>query len=373
MNELIDDIVESNQAHIGEQSVDIVEALLRQPTTELVSNVKTQIAALTLNNDRWPLTINQTEYDNAVICSPYTTYVTYPLDELKKISKVWVKCLVLLNTAIMSIICRLSKVNQIVQVNNNLNSLVRHPKIFAERLPQLTQQIISTYPKHAITFFRINAIFDEQFITLLKKQGYLVFPDRFTHLFFLHQSALERTDTKRDIMLLRDSSFSLVSHDALFPEDAERLAELYHQLFTKHSKFNPIYTAHYFRQAIQYRWHTYTALRNSDGRIDGFVSWFIVGDVLLAGPMGYDHSVDLKKGLYRQLVAIYLKYASDHKLIFNMGGGSDVFKRNRGSTQVLEYTAVYCKHLPRYRQIPWKIFHWSFHKFLKKIISESNL
>lgn len=365
-----------NIVHESEQiqSVSMVDVLLQHSTTDLVSNVKTRIVPFSLNNEVWPLTINNAEYNNALICSPYTTYVTYGLHELKRFSKLWIKLAVLCNVALMSCLCRLTKINKIVIVNNNLNSLLKHPSIFTEKLPEITQRLISDYPSHAITFFRVNDVLDEKFKIALKKQGFLLFPDRTAHLFFLHKAVMERTDTKRDLGLLGQSPYSRVSHDALRPHDAERFAELYYQLFIeKHSTCNPIYTAAYFRLALKHRWHVYTALRNSDGRIDGFVSWFVVGDILIAGPMGYDRSVNIKVGLYRQLVAIYLKHANDNKYIFNMGGGSDTFKKNRGSTPVLEYTAVYCKHLPRYRQIPWKIFQWLFNKMLKKIFSESSL
>src|SRR3990167_6276150 len=352
----------------------IIVQLQQQSPTALVSNVATTIDSLELHGQRWPLTINNAEYKNALICSPYTTYITYPLDELSKLPKLWVKAAVLLNALVMSGVCRLTKINKIVQVNNSLNSLLKHPAIFMKCLPEITCTLLLRYPKHALTFFRVNAVLDEKFLQTLKQQGYLVFPDRAVHLFFLHKSVMQRRDTKRDMALLRESPYTIVPHEAFTAEDANRVAELYHQLFVdKHSSCNPIYTALYFRRAIQYRWHTFVGLRNQHGRLDGFVSWFMSGDIMISGSLGYDQSIDAKMGLYRQLVAICLKHANDNQFIFNMGGGSDAFKLNRGSTRVLEYTAVYCKHLPFYRQIPWKIFHWIFNKTLKKIVTESSL
>lgn len=355
------------------QSHQILRKLLEKPSTEFIDNVKTKISVLNYANEVWALTVNEKEYDNALICSPYTTYVSYPIHTLKKFDKLWIKCLVLLNTAVMAALCRLTKFNQVVQVNNNLNSLIRHPKIFAERLPGLTLKLMQRYPLHAINFFRVNDVLDPELLLALKNRGYLVFPDRAAHVFFPEENYIRRSHTKRDLSLLNKNDYTIVQHEALTAEDAKRLAELYRLLFIdKHSKYNPVYTAAYFKEAICNHWHRYTALRNADGRIDGFISWFIRDDVMICGPLGYDSEVDRKSGLYRRLVALCLKFAHEKQIPFNMGGGSDEFKMNRGSQQVMEYTAVFCDHLPLYRQIPWKIMHWACNKLLKKIVDASS-
>lgn len=352
----------------------VVRELMSDNSVNFVSNVNTTIVAMGDNNDLWPLSVNHTEYNNALICSPYTTYVIYPLDELKKFKKIWIKAAILLNAAIMSVLCRLTRFNQIVQVNNNLNSLIKHPKKFIQLIPKLTEKIIQKYPKHAITFFRVNDVLDIEFLKALKQYGYLIFPDRSAHVFFPKTGVMQRSHAKRDISLLRKSSYDIVPHEALTIDDATRLAELYQSLFVeKHSQYNPKYTPLYFQQAIRHHWHHYTALRNSEGRIDAFISWFDTENTMTCGPLGYDSDVDRKMGLYRQLVALCLQRADQNDMIFNMGGGSDEFKSNRGSTPTLEYTAVYYKHLPFYRKISWKILSFSFNKLLKKIVAESAL
>ena len=343
---------------------------LFQCSREMVSNVETTMASLVIDQQSWPITINCAQYDNALICSPYTTYVTYPLGEIKKFKAPWKKIAIVLNAVIMSLLCRLTQFNRVVQINNNLNSLIRHSSTFATRLSDITQTCIQQFPHHAITFFRVNALLDTDFLGTLKKEGYCVFPDRPAHLFFPADHVTQSSYLKRDLSLLKNSAYTVISHDAIGSEDAERIAELYAQLFVeKHSHRNPIYTALYFQRAIANRWHTYVALKNKDGRIDAFISWFINDNVMTCGPLGYDHSVDQKIGLYGQLVALCLQYADQHQFIFNMGGGSDEFKRNRRSQQTWEYTAVYYQHLPTYRRIPWKMLSWACNRFIQKVVS----
>lgn len=350
----------------------IVRTLLSHKSTEFVSNVKTVVAAIRCDNEIWPVTINQTEYENALICSPYTTYITYPLGELKKFTKRGIKILILFNTVCMFMLCRLTQFNKVVQINNNLNSLIKHPKKFITLLPKINLSLLKKFPHHAITFFRVNEVLDKELLNILKFYGYFIFPDRQAHVFFPNTGVLLHSHTKRDLSLLKNSSYQIVNHDELNDEDVKRIVELYRQLFIeKHSKKNPIYTAYYFENAIKNRWHHYMALRNKEGQIDAFISWFEKENIMTCGPLGYDISKDRKTGLYRQLMAFCLKKADENGYIFNMGGGSDEFKSNRGSTKTLEYTAVYYKHLPFYRHIPWKLLGYACNKLLKKFIYSS--
>lgn len=346
------------------------ENLPFQNIEQYVQNVTTNMQMLLIDDNRWFITVNETEYDNALICSPYTTYVTYPLDELKQFPQWWKKILIVVNTGVMFFLCRLSKFNRVVQVNNCLNSLIRHPQIFATRLTEVTQYLCEQYPHHAINFFRVNKVLDSELVEALQKNNYIVFPDRVAHLFFPDDRVMKCSHTKRDLALLKKSSYTIVEHDALTEADAARIADLYSQLFLeKYSKRNPAYTVEYFKKALRERMHTYVALKNKAGVIDAFISWFVDGEVMTCGPLGYDHTVAQEAGLYRQLVAICLQHAHTHRYIFNMGAGSDLFKRNRGSTSVLEYTAVYCAHLPKYRHIPWKILSFACNRLLEKIIN----
>jgi len=358
----------------AEKTSSIEANLLTHDSTEFVSNISTETVVIGTDNDFWSVSINKKEYDNALIVSPYATYVKYPFDKLDKFGTLWLKIITVINSVVMGVLCKITRINQIVQVNNNLNSLLKHPKKFNPLLPQLTKLLIRKYPHHAITYFRVNDHLNKDLLKTLRNNGYILFPDRMAHVFFPEKNFIKRSHTKRDISLLRKTNYQVVQHDQLLEADADQIAELYRKLFVeKHSKFNPVYTKAYFRQAIKNKWHHYVALRNPNGQIDAFISWFCKEDIMICGPLGYDTSVDQKTGLYRILVALCLQHSHENQLIFNMGGGSDVFKANRGSSKTLEYTAVYCKHLPFYRHIPWRIISWACNKMLSKIYESSKM
>lgn len=348
--------------------------LLQEEPNTYVRNVNTHMMILGGADDAWPISLNNKEYTNALICSPYTTYVKYPLDIISKFDQWWFRSWLLLSVKTLDLLCKVTKINCVVQVNNNLNSLLKHPTSFSRLIPRLTSLLTQRYPQHAVLFFRVNKMLDESLLHVLQKQGYIVFPDRAAHLFLPGQPYMNRSYTKRDIALLNKTHYTIVPHDDLREKDVDRICELYRKLFIeKYSKFSPDYTRAFFHQAILHRWHHYTAWRHPNGQIDAFVSWFYRDQVMICGPLGYDTQKDKKAGLYRMSIAWCLKYAHEQQLIFNLGAGSDQFKLNRGSVKVLEYTAVYCRHLPLYRHIPWWTLRWAFALCARKLFEANTM
>ena len=233
--------------------------------------------------------------------------------------------------------------------------------------------MLERYPKHSPLFFRINDTLNKKLLQSLLDQGYLVFPDRRSHLYLPGTDFIKRRHVKADLALLKATDHTIVPHEELTEKDMDRLQELYQQLFIKkYSRFNPDYTRKFFQEAVRYRWHDYVALRNPEGEVDAFISWFYRDNVMLCGPLGFDCKQNRKKGLYRMLMALALKHAHENELILNFGAGADSFKSRRGSTSSLECTAVYCQHLPIYRRIPWKTLNWISHKFLKSLFKGDN-
>jgi hypothetical protein len=70
---------------------------------------------------------------------------------------------------------------------------------------------------------------------------------------------------------------------------------------------------------------------------------------------GYDTSLPQDAALYRHLTAVTLEDGKKLGLTVHASGGVGHFKMNRGAQRVIEYNAVFTKHLPRHRQTPWKL------------------
>ena len=68
---------------------------------------------------------------------------------------------------------------------------------------------------------------------------------------------------------------------------------------------------------------------------------------------GYDTAVPQEIGLYRMLSAVLLRQSAEEGCLLHESAGAAQFKRNRGATAEIEYSAVYDRHLPFYRRMGW--------------------
>lgn len=64
-----------------------LEPMMLDGTQSFMSNVETTLLLARIDDLVIPLTVNDTEYDNAYVCSPYTHYVSYAKQELTMLQK----------------------------------------------------------------------------------------------------------------------------------------------------------------------------------------------------------------------------------------------------------------------------------------------
>src|SRR5262245_11277764 len=66
-----------------------VEAFARvhtgQSTPKLIANLTTRVELIGAPHQRVPVTVNFAERDNAWVCSPYTAYCSYAIEELQRL------------------------------------------------------------------------------------------------------------------------------------------------------------------------------------------------------------------------------------------------------------------------------------------------
>ncbi len=92
-----------------------------------------------------------------------------------------------------------------------------------------------------------------------------------------------------------------------------------------------------------------------DGKINAVMGFFIKNGAMTQPLFGYDTSLPQEEGLYRLLTLITLQEGLQRNLLVHASGGVGKFKKVRGGKSVIEYNAVYYKHLPAWRQRPWKL------------------
>lgn len=334
--------------------------LVTHPSTQLVRNVSTVWRLMRVHETWLPITVNSTEYDNAYVCSPYTGAVLYPQSEVAKLGGFWLPNGLRLLMKSLAAPLRWSQINRAVCVNNWLLSTNLYAPLRHDAVPAITSRLVERYPSHAVLWRSLNRVTNAALLDQLVNSGYELAPSRQVYFFDgQRRDYLDRSNTRVDLKLLRNTDYQIVPHEQLQPSDATRLQQLYHLLYVdKYSPHNPQFTATMIDLCRQHRLLKMWGLRHPSGRLDGVLGVFERDGVITAPLVGYDTVIPSRVGLYRMLMAIVLEYAAEAGCLLNLSSGAAEFKRLRGGEAAMEYTAIYAGHLPPARRLAWFGLAW---------------
>ncbi len=180
-------------------------------------------------------------------------------------------------------------------------------------------------------------------------------PSRTIHLFkpsswaFTHYHNL-----RRDRDLLNTSTYQVIGPGEISEEDLLRITELYRALYLgKYTPFNPQYNERFFSLVVRGDFFVFRALK--DEQVDAFVAYYLDDHGVTASLIGYDTTLPIGRGLYRQAFALFFREVGQRGEVLNLSAGAASFKEMRGSIPCVEYYAVFDSHLPFYRRIAWHL------------------
>jgi len=321
-----------------------------------VDNARVTMKALRVDDVVLPIVINEPGYENSDVCSPYSHYVSYTREELvrrhPRIPRAFFG-------AVMGVFggalahCKLDKV---VYVNNWLLTTNPHVPLTSEQMVQITVFLQERYPDHAIVHRSVNPYLHGAHHDALLASGYRMVKSRVVYLIDPRdESVNRRSDLKKDLSLLRRTPYSIVESGRIADSDVPRMVALYRALYLdKHSELNPQMGRRFFSLTLREGLLEYKALRR-DGRIDAVRSYYVNHGVVTGAFVGYDQSLPLKVGLFRQLFALLFLEARERGALLNWSAGIAGFKTQRGAFPVTEYDAVYDRHLPARRRLGWRL------------------
>ena len=336
-----------------------LSAMQTEGVSALIANVDTHLRALhhqTLGVTL-PISVGDREYGASYVFSPYTHYVSYAREELSMLqSRVARAALSALLTPV-GWLFKASRFNKAVQVNNRLLSTNLYPLIGAAEIASLAELLLREYPDRTLIFRSLNTRTTPVYLKTLQKLGFRLVPSRQVYLYDSPDRipSKARWLQKRDYALLDKHGYDICGPEELSVSDSPRLAELYRLLYIeKYSAHNPIFTPLFFEQALQKDLLKLYALRSrSTGRLDAVLGYYIQDGIMTTPVFGYDTAVPQEVGLYRMLSAVLLRQAAEEGCLLHESAGAAQFKRNRGATAEIEYSAVYDRHLPLYRRTGW--------------------
>ncbi|SEF67180.1 hypothetical protein SAMN02799616_00822 [Paenibacillus sp. UNC499MF] len=331
------------------------EPLIDGGTEAYIRNVRTTMELVRAGEQLLPVTVNETEYENSYVCSPYSTYVSYALEELVLFKSELLKSVLRGVIGFLSPLLKGARINRNVHVNNWLLSTNLYEELPREDIRELTGGLLKRYPSHAIIFRSLNEVTNPQLMKDLTKLGWIFVPSRQVYFFDGREpDYMHKSNNVWDKKLLRRSPLRIVGHEEIVPSDYPRIVELYEDLYIrKYSRLNPRFTEAYIANCHKHGLLRIGGLRDSSGILQGVIGCFEKAGVITAPLVGYNTSLPQKDGLYRMLMNLVLTRAAEQSKLLHLSSGAAHFKRIRGGSPAIEYSAVYIRHLPLRRRAVW--------------------
>jgi hypothetical protein len=346
---------------------------MRFPSSELVRNVQTQLMAIHVNDTILPVTVNHGATTNSYVVSPFSHYVTYAKEELRELEQPNLERILGVLLDGLGALLRWGEVDKIVQVNNAFVSTNLHPNLEFTEVRAITEELEQRFANHAIAFRSVHSYRGSQLPEFLLETGYRLVPARSVLFVDTSGNFKRKIDFKRDMKRLNSSEYKIRKLEHPNPIELERVCELYRLLYLeKYSYQNPQFTPKFLELGMQTGWLEVFVLER-DGRIDGALAFYQRGKALTTPIVGYDTQLPLETGLYRMLMAFLLLEAERRGLQVHASSGVANFKRSRGASGAIEYTAVYTRHLPWHRRFVWAVLEFLMRHVAIPVISRFGL
>ena len=327
--------------------------LMADPQRYIRNVYDTQLMAARVEDVILPITISGFHPDNSYIVSPYSHYVSYGgFEEVQRLKNPPVEALIKLILVPLAGYLRRSEMNKVVYVNNWLFSTNLYPPINSGQVTSLCQALLEWFPDRAIVFRSVDQFRNPHIYQTLVALGYEMLLSR--QVWYLDPAhGLSLKVHREDMRAVRKNGH--VESDELHDDEIARGVELYNKLYLeKYSHFNPQFTVEFLRRARDEKWLHIRTIRR-DGKLNAILGYLIRDGVMTPPLFGYDTSLPAAYALYRHLTAMTMRAADEQKLLLHDSAGVGKFKKKRGARPVIEYNAVFTKHLPLKRQRPWKL------------------
>lgn len=332
-----------------------------EESSSYIKNIQTEIGIIAIDHLLIPFTKNEEEFENSYVCSPYTHYVSYLKEELYLLDNKVVKQILTILLSGLGYVLKKGNINKIIYVNNWLLSTNLYEELTSKQIQEMVSFLIRKFPEYTISFRSVHTFFDGKLANIFKENNAELIASRSIYLQQIKQEIEEtypkhiRKRIRQDLKALEESGYEIADSTSLTSTDSERIVELYNMLYvSKYSTHNPQFTEAFINHTRENKLLTFFALKK-EGKIDGVIGYFKRNGMMTTPILGYDTSLPKEAGLYRLCTILLYEQAKRENLFIHRSSGVGTFKKNRGALKHLEYTAVFYRHLPFYRRIPWHI------------------
>jgi hypothetical protein len=343
-------------------------ALLEGGISRYLSNSDEEFCVARLDDTVIPLVINPGGGRACYLTSPTCHYVKYARDFVAGLEGSAARLPLLGLLRALEEVCGSLLLDKVVYVNNWLIPTQPTPALGEEQARALAERLSTLYPEYAIVLKGVQPRVAPELPRVLAASGYELIVHR--QLYYWDPAKPEvrgRSNVGRDQQLLRNTKYRVTRLEGCTDGDLERLLEIYNSLYTeKHSEHSIQYKAEWLALAWRSGLLDFQVI-GKDGRTDAFFTSFRDGPYLVSSIGGHDTAVDSKFGLYRLCHASLIKQAMANQCPLNMSSGVGPFKKLRGAEPDFEYEALYIRHLPSWRRLPWRMLANLYNTLGKKV------
>lgn len=340
---------------ISENAWKYLTALLVDGPRAFIDNVHTELALIQAGQHLLPCTINSEEYNNSIICSTYNHYISSGLAWMDK-NNITIKDRML--RALLRGFGRLlqkGKINKTVCVNNWLLSPNPILKIDDQTVLRLKDFLTEMFPGHAIVFRSITRDVFNTCFHALNENDFIFIPTRQVYLTDGSEKTIFNTRIfKSDRKFFSESGCRVLDRKDISEGEIAKLHKLYCDLnIRKYSPFNPNYNMRFIQHVLNNDFFHIKALKLKE-EIAGVAGYYCQEGMMSSFFFGYNPFDVSKSGVYRLLNTVLMFEAEKNGLIYHQGSGGSFYKTIRRAKPVMEYIAVYHRHLPPHRRLIWQ-------------------
>lgn len=338
----------------GQYAKSYLYPMIKNGASHYIDNAETEMIAIKVDDIVFPATINNAEYENSYVCSPYTLYVNCGFEKVQTLNNPFFKRVATFFLNIFKRAFRSGKINKIIFVNNWLFTTNLYPKMTESQIHAIRKALTERYPDHAIAFRSITQMGNSSCFKSLAKDQFDLIATR--PVFFLdtqNEETFKARMFKSDLKIMKSTQYEIIENDQIQKEDYGRILDLYKNLYiTKYTQYSPQLNLNFIELAVRNKILNVKALKKN-GKIDAVMGYFARNGVATSPIFGYDTSLPQDLGLYRIISTLLTLEAKDRGLMVNQSAGASNYKKLRRAESDIEYTAVYSRHLPLIRRLPW--------------------
>lgn len=330
--------------------------LVKNGVQHYIDNIDTEIFVLTIDDLVLPLTVNDAQYQNSYVCSPYGQYVAYALEYVNNLKNQVIQLPLKLLIRSLGKLLKLGRVNKVAIVNNWLFATNLYPVITQEQIAAIKCFLEKRFPQHAILFRSVNTFTGQELYQGLERNGFSLIASR--PIYFLktdNESIFSSRIFKSDFKLLRESTHQVIESPKIGLNEVSKITSLYKSVYlTRHSMHNPQLNSRFIQLALENRLFDMVALQK-EGVIEAVAGYFYRNGVMTSPFLGYDTDQSQENKLYRLTCTVLTQEARKKKMLFHLSSGAAFYKKIRKAETAIEYMAVSHKHLPVCRRLPWQV------------------